>query len=32
MKPVDLSLSHNVLRILRGVGPEGATCGQIIEL
>ena len=32
MKPVDLSLSqYNVLRILRGVGPEGATCGQVIE-
>ncbi len=32
MKPVDLSLSqYNVLRILRGAGPEGATCGQVIE-
>jgi DNA-binding MarR family transcriptional regulator len=32
MKPVDLSLSqYNVLRILRGAGPEGATCGEVIE-
>jgi DNA-binding MarR family transcriptional regulator len=32
MKPVDLSLSqYNVLRILRGAGSEGATCGQVIE-
>ncbi len=32
MKPVDLSASQfNVLRILRGSGPEGATCGQVIE-
>ncbi len=32
MKPVDLSLSqYNVLRILRGAGPEGLTCGQVIE-
>ena len=32
MKPVDLSLSqYNVLRILRGAGPAGATCGQVIE-
>ena len=32
VKPVDLSLSqYNVLRILRGAGPEGATCGEVIE-
>lgn len=32
LKPADLSLSqYNVLRILRGAGPEGATCGQVIE-
>jgi DNA-binding MarR family transcriptional regulator len=32
VKPVDLSLSqYNVLRILRGAGPEGATCGQVVE-
>lgn len=31
VKPVDLSLSqYNVLRILRGAGPEGATCGQVV--
>ena len=32
VKPVDLSLSqYNVLRILRGAGPEGATCGEVVE-
>ena len=32
LKPVDLSLSqYNVLRILRGAGPEGATCGHVAE-
>lgn len=32
VKPVDLSLAQfNVLRILRGAGPEGATCGDVIE-
>lgn len=31
MKPVDLSESqYNVLRILRGAGPQGATCGEVI--
>lgn len=32
LKPADLSLSqYNVLRILRGSGAEGATCGQVID-
>jgi DNA-binding MarR family transcriptional regulator len=32
MKPVDLSLAqYNVLRILRGAGPEGASCGDVIQ-
>jgi len=32
VKPVDLSLAqYNVLRILRGAGPEGATCGHVID-
>ena len=32
LKSVDLSTpQYNVLRILRGAGPEGATCGQVIE-
>jgi len=32
LKPADLSSSQfNVLRILRGAGPEGATCGQVID-
>ena len=32
LKPADLSTpQYNVLRILRGAGPEGATCGQVIE-
>jgi DNA-binding MarR family transcriptional regulator len=31
VKPVDLSSSqYNVLRILRGAGPEGATCGEVV--
>ena len=31
VKPVDLSLAqYNVLRILRGAGPEGATCGEVL--
>lgn len=30
LKPKDLSLAqYNVLRILRGAGPEGATCGDV---
>jgi DNA-binding MarR family transcriptional regulator len=32
LRPADLSPSqYNVLRILRGAGPEGATCGEVIE-
>lgn len=32
LKTADLSLAQfNVLRILRGAGPEGATCGQVGE-
>lgn len=32
VKPVDLSLAqYNVLRILRGAGPEGATCGEVVD-
>ena len=32
LKPVDLSASqYNVLRILRGSGAEGATCGEVID-
>src|SRR5690349_18138329 len=32
LKPVDLSAAqYNVLRVLRGSGPEGATCGEVIE-
>jgi DNA-binding MarR family transcriptional regulator len=32
LKPLDLSpAQYNVLRILRGAGPEGATCGEVIE-
>lgn len=32
VKPVDLSPpQYNVLRILRGAGPEGATCGEVID-
>jgi DNA-binding MarR family transcriptional regulator len=32
VKPVDLSLAqYNVLRILRGAGPEGATCGEVLN-
>jgi DNA-binding MarR family transcriptional regulator len=32
VKPVDLSSSqYNVLRILRGAGPDGATCGEVID-
>lgn len=31
VKPVDLSLAqYNVLRILRGAGPQGATCGEVL--
>lgn len=31
MRPVDLSeAQYNVLRILRGAGPQGATCGEVI--
>lgn len=31
-RPVDISAAqYNVLRILRGSGPEGTTCGQMIE-
>jgi DNA-binding MarR family transcriptional regulator len=30
LKPLDLSpAQYNVLRILRGAGPEGATCGDV---
>jgi DNA-binding MarR family transcriptional regulator len=32
LKPLDLSpAQYNVLRILRGAGPEGATCGEVID-
>jgi DNA-binding MarR family transcriptional regulator len=32
VKPVDLSSSqYNVFRILRGAGPQGATCGQVVD-
>ena len=32
LKPLDLSPAQfNVLRILRGAGPEGATCGEVID-
>jgi DNA-binding MarR family transcriptional regulator len=32
LKPADLSLSqYNVLRILRGAGPDGASCGHVVE-
>ena len=32
LKPADLSApQYNVIRILRDAGPEGATCGQVIE-
>lgn len=32
LKPVDLSPPQfNVLRILRGAGPQGATCGEVID-
>jgi DNA-binding MarR family transcriptional regulator len=32
VKPVDLSPSqYNVLRILRGTGPQGATCGEVVN-
>src|SRR5512134_2852566 len=32
LKPAGLSVQqYNVLRILRGVGPEGATCGYVVE-
>jgi DNA-binding MarR family transcriptional regulator len=30
LKPYDLSgAQYNVLRVLRGAGPEGATCGEV---